>query len=25
VLSAGSPSTEELDHDVYAAPLKHPV
>jgi TPP-dependent pyruvate/acetoin dehydrogenase alpha subunit len=25
VMSADSPSIDELDHDVYATPLKHPV
>jgi pyruvate dehydrogenase E1 component alpha subunit len=25
VMSADTPSVDELDHDVYAAPLKHPV
>jgi hypothetical protein len=25
VMSADSPSIDELDHDVYAAPIKFPV
>ncbi|CNN68402.1 pyruvate dehydrogenase E1 component subunit alpha [Mycobacterium tuberculosis] len=25
VMSADAPSIDELDQDVYAAPLKHPV